>query len=273
MLKSMEAPLWLTFIIQCVIGAFLVAFQMVGEGIGLIAAAVVAASAAAYPVRHRLWTMVQAATLYRTTKIYFSFAYLYRIRTRSGHYLLVRHKDNAEFQPVGGVFKFHDSAELRARFNSLTVSPMKFNEPHRKQDLRGFVCGKNLPALVKWFDSKDDREVAPLREFYEELIATHVLDHSVFMYIDFRHVGTVESPIFKMDRDDLAYGAFVHEIYDLVPTPAQADALEALRGGSHSGICFVTEDDIMRLGFEPYGLQKRTAIAKHTRNAHLLEWT
>jgi hypothetical protein len=142
---------------------------------------------------------------------------------------------------------------------------------YREGDLRGYVEGRNLNGLLKWFKTASNREVMPLREFYEELVTPGLLSSSTFQYIDFCYAGTVWSPIFTMDKG--GYGCFVHDVFDLIVTEPQAEELEKLQATKHPKAYFASEEEIMRLGHSPDGPTQPVNISRHTRNALTLKWT
>lgn len=243
------------------------------EALVVLSSALLVGFTALYLVRHELRPLLQARLLYSSARLYFSFAYLYRIRTSDGDYVLVRHKENEQFQPVGGVYKCHRSKEFEEFLSRIGARLLPPTAPHRVNDLRGHVPGRNLHALLRWFKSGEQRENTPLREFYEEMVASGLLDASTFRYIDYRHAGTIWSPVFKMDDD--GYAVMVHDVYDLLLTQEQGQALEELRNQQppDKRVCFAQADEIMRLGHTDTPPVRRNNIARHTRNTLVLRWT
>lgn len=126
---------------------------------------------------------------YRNTKIRLSFAYLYRIEV-DGKYLLVRgNRMKDRYQPVGGVYKYYQ--EARGFLDSINALPdTKVGNEDETDDLRLQIQGKQLIPFLDWFTSMQNRELDPLREFYEELIANKVLDEELFRHLKYRKIGT-----------------------------------------------------------------------------------
>ncbi|VTS37716.1 Uncharacterised protein [Streptococcus anginosus] len=58
---------------------------------------------------------------------------------------------------------------------------------YEKEDLRFCTKGKNISKVLNWFDSRENREVAVYREFYEEIIKNNILPIEVLssMRIEF----------------------------------------------------------------------------------------
>jgi hypothetical protein len=90
------------------------------------------------------------------------------------HYLLVRNLHRPEsFAPFGGVFKYKDSSILdELEFRPQTIESTDHINSDMKDDLRGFLPRKNLPALAAWFRKSKGRENADdclRRELAEEI--------------------------------------------------------------------------------------------------------
>ncbi|MBK8900394.1 MAG: hypothetical protein IPM53_04360 [Anaerolineaceae bacterium] len=81
--------------------------------------------------------------------------------------LLIKNRQRPEsFGPLGGVIKFYASAKLEDRFEFQSQS----KRSDLGDDLRGFLPARNFYAFMKWFRSKQDREVESVtRELVEEL--------------------------------------------------------------------------------------------------------
>jgi hypothetical protein len=178
--------------------------------------------------RNLFWSVVKASTIYRRRLIRISFAYLIAIESNN-KYLLVRgRRIPTQFQPVGGVFKTDlTMEERRLRFNAIEDSRFPADED-LSTDLRMAIPGKELSGLLKWFRKGIEREILPLREFYEELVAAEHLDAQNFRYIDCERIGERSFPL----RVDIASGMpqlILAEIWRLRPTPGQAAELAAIR--------------------------------------------
>ena len=206
----------------------------------------------------------------RNTDVRLSIAYLFTIKI-DNQYLLVKNRTRNYFQPVGGAFKTLPSSERI--FNKLKVKPDRLIETEHgiaKGDLRVNVKGINVIEFLDWFNSKEDRETSPWREFCEELISTDILPWRQFRYIDYKFQGTVQSPIITLDSG--GKGMFLFEIYDLVVNDEQKPVLEELlRNGNTDKYIWVDDYLIQRLGHD-----ERTKtfieISPHTKYAQNLKW-
>jgi hypothetical protein len=178
-----------------------------------------------------------------------SVAYLFRIKV-DDRYLLVRGLRWPQFQPVGGVYKVFPSArsfldEIHALDDNLV--PI---DPVSMDDLRVRVPGRYVPRFVAWFAQGRDRESGPWREFYEEFVATSLLPHAVFPFVQQRFLSRRVSQIRYSEYAD-SKELFVTDIFELVPNFAQLAALRALRLQAPPEIYWATESEIRRHGAVP----------------------
>ena len=58
--------------------------------------------------------------------------------------------------------------------------------------MRVFVKGINVIEFLEWYNSKEDREISPWREFCEELISTDILHWKYFRFIDYKFKHKVD---------------------------------------------------------------------------------
>jgi SMODS-associated NUDIX domain len=133
---------------------------------------------------NQFWFYFQTQYILRKNEVRLSIAYLYRIKVNN-HYLLVKSRTRNYFQPVGGAFKTLPGSEKI--FEKLEVKPDRLIETEHgvaKGDLRVYVQGINVIEFLEWFNSKEDRELSPWREFCEEMISTDILPWKEFRYID-----------------------------------------------------------------------------------------
>jgi len=218
----------------------------------------------------QLWFYFQTQFLYRKKEIRLSIAYLFRIKI-DGKYLLVKSRLKPIYQPVGGAFKTLPGSEKI--FEKLQVRPDRLIETEHgiaKGDLRVYVRGINVIEFLEWFNSKEDREISPGREFCEELISTDILPWKDFRYINYKFKGTVKSPIITMDTG--GKGMFLFEIYDLVINDEQKPILqELLRNGNREEYIWVDDYLIQRLGHDARS-KTFIEISPQTRYAQNLKW-
>ena len=220
---------------------------------------------------HRIGFFIQTRFMFRKTEIRLSIAYLFRIKV-DGQYLLVKSRTRNYFQPVGGAFKTLPGSEKI--FEKLDVRSDRVIETEKgiaKGDLRVYVNGLNVIEFLEWFDSKQDREISPWREFCEELILTDILPWRPFRYIDYKFKGTVQSPIITLDNGDK--GMFLFEIYDLIPNDEQSPILRQLKeAGDTEQYVWADEYLIKRLGHDERSKEYRYDIAQHTKTALDMKW-
>lgn len=107
-----------------------------------------------------------------------SAAYLFRIRI-GGKFLLIRgNRIRDQYQPVGGVFQYFAGAEPGFREMGCNPDDRMKSSSSDPRDLRVILPRKNVLKFLDWFDSRKDREITTLREFYEELVKPEFLPES-----------------------------------------------------------------------------------------------
>jgi hypothetical protein len=207
----------------------------------------------------------------RNRDIRISIAYLYRIKI-DNQYLLVKSRTRSYYQPVGGCYKTLPGSEKI--FEKLGVKSDRKFETEKgiaKNDLRVYVKGKYVIDFLKWFKSKEDREISPWREFCEELIATNILPWKQFRYIDYKFKGQVISPIINLDSE--GKGLFIFDIYDLIVNNEQKPILEELINETSDDFIWVTDKIIQSLGHDDNVKEYLYEIAPHTKYAQNLKWS
>lgn len=204
------------------------------------------------------------------TDIRLSIAYLYRIKVEN-EYLLVKSRTKNTFQPVGGCYKTLPGAEKV--FEELEVKPDRKFETEKgiaKNDLRVHVKGKNVIPFLRWFNSKQDREISPWREFCEELVSDGILPYRQFRFIDYKFKKQIQSPIITLDTGEK--GIFLFEIFDLVINDEQLPELKKLKDTASDKYIWVTDYMIQKLGHDSEQKTYKYEIAKHARYAQNLKW-
>jgi hypothetical protein len=193
-----------------------------------------------------------------------SISYLFKIKV-DGHYLLVKNRTRNYFQPVGGAFKTLPGSEKL--FEKLNVKPDRLIETEKgiaKNDLRIFVQGRNVISFLDWFNSKQDRELSPWREFCEELITTKILPWQPFRYIDYKFKKTVKTPIITLDSGEK--GMFIYEIYDLILNDEQKPILqELLENGDTDKYVWASEYLMKRHGHDEGEKRYKYEIGQHSQ--------
>jgi hypothetical protein len=142
-------------------GAFAV---LSGIAIGFLIPLVDSALTMGMPLRIAFYSATRSRT-----KIRVSASYLFRIKI-DDQFFLVKGSRYDQFQPVGGVYKLHESA--RGALASMHVQDDDFVpiDSVSRDDLRIHLPGSKLTSFVRWFESEKGRETGAWREFCEELV-------------------------------------------------------------------------------------------------------
>lgn len=213
-----------------------------------------------YTNRKKLKVIILCNTKYRNQDIRVSLSYLYKIKCKD-KYLLVKNRKFAEqYQPVGGVYKYYNTAF--DKFNKFGVVEYNgFNhEKEYDNDLRVKVPSKNLTKFIDWFRSREDRELDPVREFYEELIAPGYLPKDKFAYFNYRFLKEKVTPI-KYSMHFKCNEILIYNIYELLPTEEQKIELEKLMSKHNDYYKWFDIDEIESLGHTKDGDYR---VGEHT---------
>jgi hypothetical protein len=221
----------------------------------------------------RLPLLFRTRILLKNQYVRLSFSYLIKIKVK-GKYLLVKNRKGDYFQLVGGAYKRYISSENL--FNKYKVkSDRQFETEHgiARNDLRIQVPGKYVLDIIKWFNSKEDREISQWREFCEELLSTEILDKRLFRYIDYKYVNTLQTPLQKAKYLD-CQEILIYEIFELMPNEEQSKALEELLdSGNNNKIRWADEMIINGLGFNEWTKETEFEIGAHTKWAINLKYS
>ncbi|QEE49118.1 hypothetical protein FUA48_05840 [Flavobacterium alkalisoli] len=211
---------------------------------------------------------------YRKSDVRFSISYIFRIPVKD-KYLLVKNRKYNYYQPVGGAYKTLPGVEVVFKKLGI-VTDNKFETSHgiAKNDLRFRVKGKRVLDVIKWFNSKENREISQWREFCEELLTTDIIQNKhAFRYIDYEYVTTLITPMQKAKKLD-CQEILIYEIFDLVPNNDQIIELERLLEiGDTNEIKFADSTLISRLGFDERSKEVIYDIAPHTKWAHFEKYS
>ncbi|MFB7114530.1 hypothetical protein [Streptomyces sp. NPDC056291] len=200
---------------------------------------------------------------YRNQSVRISTSYLFKIYI-DGRYLLIRgSRWRNQFQPVGGVHKVTPQGSASLAAMGVTDDDLIPVDAASYRDLRVRVPGKHLFRFFQWFDSRVGREDSPWREFQEELLATQVLPQDKFPHIMHNYLRREVDPI-RYSEWAQAYEILVADIYELVPTPEQADTLRALVPTQNPNVTWVTAEQIKRRGIIP-GQPPEIEISAHSK--------
>lgn len=194
------------------------------------------------------------------SRVRVSASYLYRIRVDNA-YLLVKGKRFDQFQPVGGVYKAHQSSSGTRSDMKILDDDLLTPDEVSDGDLRVRVPGKRLVSFVRWFESGRGRENDGWREFYEELIATGILPEESFRYIKYDRIERLYRPM-RYSPWAKSQELLVADILELLPTPEQIAALRHLKSGSDPRVLWASENQIRRLGAADGAASQTTRIAE-----------
>lgn len=178
-----------------------------------------------------------------------SASYLYRIKVKD-RYLLVRgQRYPMQFQPVDGVFKVSSTAQpFLDDIGAVSDDLLPIDEVS-EHDLRLLVKGRNLVKFVRWYESGTCRETSPWREFYEELIQPNTLPRELFPYVLHEFIRRT----FRLRYSDRAgrHELLIADVYQLLPTAAQATALNELHQHGDPNVLWASGEQIRRAGAVP----------------------
>lgn len=182
--------------------------------------------------KNHLYTYLQSNfTKIKHEDVRFSISYLIRIKIPgSSKFLLVRgHRIKDQLQPVGGVYKkLNGFSEFEKWGYKLDCSSKGIKtDDISENDLRFRVKGKYALDVIKWFETRKDRETTYEREFNEELIDDLGFDKSIFYKKSFREVQKVMK-VFNYSTFHSCYEVLIYDIVEFVPTPDQEEELKKL---------------------------------------------
>lgn len=176
------------------------------------------------------WSISSANTrlflrlLFLSGRIRLSLSYLIVVRLEEKYLLVAGHRIPGQYQPIGGVYQTTQvgAAHLRA----LGATP-DTEMPGDLNDLRISVPVAKVLDVVEWFETQRGREVAPLREFYEELLADEVIHrgaHEHFRSPSFEFIRRRVSRI-QYSKHLKKHELLVSDIFEFQPTEKQRAAL------------------------------------------------
>lgn len=187
--------------------------------------------------------------VFRNKRVRISAASVLRLNC-DGKYLLVRNLHRQEsFGPFGGVYKYYSTAQdALSGFNFVPQKSAERVAQDRKNDLRGFVLGKDFISFIRWFRSQKDRETSNLiRELKEELTESKLLKkHSHLLdKLEFKLARTSKEHL--MTVPGVSYSQFRWlEIYDLVLNDVGREFFESIfeNAKNNRNLLIVTAEEI-----------------------------
>lgn len=182
--------------------------------------------------KNQIYTYLQSNfTKIKHEDVRFSISYLIRIRIPgTSKFLLVRgHRIKDQLQPVGGVYKkLNGFSEFEKWGYKQDCSSKGIKtDDISENDLRFRVKGKHALDVIKWFESRKERETTYEREFNEELIDDLGFDKSVFYNKSFREVQKVMK-VFGYSTFHSCYEVLIYDIVEFLPTLEQEVELKKL---------------------------------------------
>lgn len=214
-----------------------------------------------YKNRHSLHIMFNITKKGKFRKyIRVSFSYLFRITLKNSDgttlFLLVENKRmKNSYQPVGGVYKYHDKGWLDK------IGAKDAENFHKKNDLRLKIKGSKLPKLLSAFNSQEGREINHSREFYEELIDTKILDKKIFPWIDVKFIEKRNSG-FRYSQHFECWEVNFYDILEINLNQEQENELNKLLEEQSDKFILATEELIRRGGNN--GIEDICIIKEHT---------
>lgn len=201
-------------------------------------------------------------TKYRNDEIRLSVAYLIRIKRRDKYLLVKNTKILDQFQPVGGVYKYNkEGLDFLKSIKFRDDDGYSANNGN-KNDLRIRIKGNYVLKFIKWFKTRQGREVTAYREFKEELLDTEILDKRYFaehdMYLRYEgiDIGKLKfSPHFNCKE------ILIREIYEFIPNSTQEKEIENLLDEDEK-YRFFSHNEIKRLG--KVSGEKEYRVGEHT---------
>jgi len=225
----------------------------------------------AWENRNHLKTFFKTKIGYFKNKdIRFSISYLFKIHIpNTNKYLLVKNRRiNNQLQPVGGAYKRYGDDSL---FNKWEHKPDNKNnglnvDEKSALDLRFMVKGKYAIEVMNWFESMQERETDPYREFKEELLDTNILDKDLFQSIKYKHLRRFSKTLSWSDFFT-CYEILIFDVFELIPNEEQKQFLVelAIKGTNlKNGYAIVDCDNIEQLRYME-NEEQMARIGQHTR--------
>lgn len=195
--------------------------------------------------RTKIYLFIQSLTRWNKD-VRFSIAYLYQINFDNKYLLIQGHKIPGQYQPIGGVFKVLNSfSEVKNKYQIIFDDESRFYDDG---DLRFETKGKHVQNIIKWFNSKKNREVNVIREFYEELIETELLKSNCLFELKFEFLNKIESKI-EYSEHFQKYEVKIFEIYNVILPEDIKQEIRQLIEQDNEKLKLVSADEIQKKCF------------------------
>lgn len=192
-----------------------------------------------------LWMALVTTFWCRNRLVRISVSYLFRIKVDSRYLLISSSRWPGTYAPIGGVYKRLPGSKSYLDRLKVLDDDCHAIDDSSSGDLRIRVPGRNVVRFLRWFERNEDRELSPWREFHEEMVAPGHVSAATFPYIFHRHLSRHWTyPRWSKERS--RFEMFLADTVEIVLTPAQKTAIEALQG--NGDLRWVTEEEIRACG-------------------------
>lgn len=189
-----------------------------------------------------------------------SIAYLVNI-CHEGEYLLVKNSKNDNFQPVGGCYKYFESAKQFLR--DIGYIPERTeNGIDVENDFRIFIPTTQYQTFKDWYNKGISRELDYFREFKEEMFDEDILPAKLFKAPKFKLVQTGSFELFTSQTLQMQT-AMPMDIVTLELTKQQAQLLSKLKSKPSEKYIWATKQNILD-GFIKLPSGQIKTIGNHT---------
>jgi hypothetical protein len=193
-----------------------------------------------FAANYKIIVLFLKSLIHWNKDVRFSIAYLYKIKIND-KYLLIKGSKIEQLQPIGGVYKTCSSfSTIERKLNIIFESEQGFYE---RNDLRFCTKGKNIRKVLKWFDSRENREVAVYREFYEEIIKNNVLPIEVLSSMEIEFLKQIK-PKMSYSKHFKKNEILLFDIYEIHLTNEDVDMICKYVEEKNDLIKLVAREDI-----------------------------
>lgn len=197
----------------------------------------------------------------RKKEIRISISYLFQINI-NGKYLLVKGNRINQYQPVGGVYKVFPSFEnIKNKYDIKDDKHFPI-DVISKSDLRIRINGRYLLGLLRWFDTRKNREIDVHREFYEEMINTGILNMKSLTEFNPEYYKTLNTKVKYSEHFDCKE-LLLYEVYKIKLTKEEIELVKKYVNENSEKAILCTEDNILKKCITINGIS--TQIGEHAQ--------